>query len=983
MRKVLIYVVTFLVIFSNVNISVFAQSTEDGENLLQDPIVTEFENGDLHYEIGLSDETSITNARYKLWTTENGQDDLEENVLNIVNGTLSLDIKKENHSNEIGEYNLSFVLTDITGNDSEINVDPIVILDQEVVTEESTVSENSAEPLRIAEDENVSSQSSGIISIKNVNIKKESSGRYQIHANVNASNGISQILFATWTQSRGQDDLIWGQGTVSGNSVSYTVDIKNHNYEDGIYISHMYVYDSIGNKESIAVPNQSIKNNAPTIKDIKVSKSSGKYTITAKVEDDYALDSVLFPTWTTKNGQDDLVWGTGIVNGNTVTYTVDIKDHKYESGSYNTHIYAYDKSGKRTVEAVAPQNVTVTAPIIDNVKVSTQSGKYTISATINGGYGIEQVLFPTWTSSNGQDDLTWGQGTVTGNTVTYTVDIKNHKNEVGNYNTHIYAYDKLGNCTVYVLPIQKVSINPLKISDVNVTQGAGEYTITGKISGGYGNKSTEFPTWTSANGQDDIIWGKGNVNGDTFTYTVSTNDHKGESGSYITHIYAMDAVGNKATYVVPTQSIKASEMVIKNVKVSNSAGKYTVSATINGGYGGIDKVMFPTWSNANGQDDLVWGIGNVVGNTVTYTVDMKDHRYESGPYTTHIYAYDKFGKVKTYAVPMQSIKNNAPVIKNAAIKESGAGTYTVECEVSDDYGVASISFATWTTYNGQDDLIWQSAPVTNGKATLTVFASDHYYESGEYNTHIYAYDTAGLMVSSALVANMQAPNMQSGWKFLNGQKYLFDQNGNVVNGANKLIIDISEHNGDIDWVKVKSSGVDGVILRCGYGWSNNLSDQRDARFIKNAEELERLGIPYGVYLFSYENSVSGAVAEAEYTLKLIQGRKISLPVYYDLEYSNYVGDVSQNVYVQMAKAYCDRIALAGYTPGIYANLNYWNTKLNDSSLDQYTKWVAQYNSNNGQAGHCDYLKPYKMWQYTSVGSVTGINGNVDMNALFK
>ena len=109
-----------------------------------------------------------------------------------------------------------------------------------------------------------------------------------------------------------------------------------------------------------------------------------------------------------------------------------------------------------------------------------------------------------------------------------------------------------------------------------------------------------------------------------------------------------------------------------------------------------------------------------------------------------------------------------------------------------------------------------------------------------------------------------------------------------------------------------------------------------------------------------------------------------MPVYYDLEYTDNVGNISASTYTNMANTYCNIIANAGYTPGIYANLNYWNTKLYDSSLNKYEKWVAQYgHSSQPIIKNCTYNGTYRMWQYTSSGTINGISGRVDMNAYFS
>lgn len=181
----------------------------------------------------------------------------------------------------------------------------------------------------------------------------------------------------------------------------------------------------------------------------------------------------------------------------------------------------------------------------------------------------------------------------------------------------------------------------------------------------------------------------------------------------------------------------------------------------------------------------------------------------------------------------------------------------------------------------------------------------------------------------------------------------------------KNIIDVSKWQGIIDWEKVKTQ-IDGAILRCGYG--SDRSDQDDEQFNRNASECERLGIPYGVYLYSYATSESMAKSEAAHILRLIKGKKLTLPVYLDCEKEK----AAIRAYAPKACAIIGEIIeKAGYTFGVYANLTWWNNYL--IGVTAYTRWVAQYNK------ECTYKGKYDMWQYSSVGHVNGINSYVDMN----
>jgi len=221
------------------------------------------------------------------------------------------------------------------------------------------------------------------------------------------------------------------------------------------------------------------------------------------------------------------------------------------------------------------------------------------------------------------------------------------------------------------------------------------------------------------------------------------------------------------------------------------------------------------------------------------------------------------------------------------------------------------------------------------------------------------------------------------WRFENG--VLIDSdNGDIdaqsltddplPNGAVARGIDVSNHQGTVDWNKVKAAGIDFAILKVGpvYG-------KPDGSFERNAVECERLGIPYGVYYYSYARSVEDANKEADRTLAWLGGHHPSLPVYYDLEDSYILQDpdFSKDKLTQIAQAFCNRMEAVGFKSGIYANLNWLNNYLNSPSLSGYDHWVAQYN------WRCDYAGSYSFWQYSSSGNVPGVNGRCDMNYCFN
>lgn len=237
---------------------------------------------------------------------------------------------------------------------------------------------------------------------------------------------------------------------------------------------------------------------------------------------------------------------------------------------------------------------------------------------------------------------------------------------------------------------------------------------------------------------------------------------------------------------------------------------------------------------------------------------------------------------------------------------------------------------------------------------------------------------------SAEMNSCEADSLEpNSWRFENG--VLIDSdNGDIdaqsltddplPNGAVARGIDVSNHQGTVDWNKVKAAGIDFAILKVGpvYG-------KPDDSFERNAAECERLGIPYGVYYYSYARSVEDANKEADRTLAWLGGHHPSLPVYYDLEDSYILQDpdFSKDKLTQIAQAFCNRMEAVGFKSGIYANLNWLNNYLNSPSLSGYDHWVAQYN------WRCDYAGSYSFWQYSSSGNVPGVNGRCDMNYCFN
>lgn len=211
-------------------------------------------------------------------------------------------------------------------------------------------------------------------------------------------------------------------------------------------------------------------------------------------------------------------------------------------------------------------------------------------------------------------------------------------------------------------------------------------------------------------------------------------------------------------------------------------------------------------------------------------------------------------------------------------------------------------------------------------------------------------------------------------------------------------IDVSHHQGTIDWAKVKNDGVDFAILRAGYrGWGISADGTdgklvKDSKFDYNATNAIKNGVPIGAYFFSQAINEKEAIEEANFMLSTIKNYNITYPVAIDVEYSGAPNNTGRadNVTKEMRTKICDAfltvIKNAGYTPMIYADKYFASANLDMTKLNSYQFWLAHYTGTtqeNPFAKPSDYKGNYKMWQYTSKGKVNGISTDVDMNIWYK
>lgn len=325
----------------------------------------------------------------------------------------------------------------------------------------------------------------------------------------------------------------------------------------------------------------------------------------------------------------------------------------------------------------------------------------------------------------------------------------------------------------------------------------------------------------------------------------------------------------------------------------------------------------------------------------------------------------------------QQSQDSMPDNPNAKLPDN------VSDEISDDATVVSEDLA--VTPEGEVKNIETGETVTD--ATLIGTQDQQPDPLAKTNGESFIPVSAEDVKNAVADANVQLSKFESNeygahWGTYNNSKAFFDYQNNLFVQQAKGVIDVSEWQGDIDWAKAKADGVEGVIIRLGYGEGNNA----DKKAQRNISECKRLGIPFGIYWYSYADTPALAKEEgADVVAKLkqfgVNPSDLAYPVYYDLEKWTWEGHqppTDPNVYNNIVNNWYSALQSAGYKNlGVYSYTSYLQGPLKHANIYAKTAWVAQYGA---RMGFDSFPTNSRGWQYTSSGKVDGISGNVDMNA---
>ncbi|MTQ85287.1 glycosyl hydrolase family 25 [Streptococcus salivarius] len=721
-----------------------------------------------------------------IWSEINGQDDIIWYTANRQNnGTYTVNVKASAHKNSTGLYNIHLYyvqkdgqLTGVGGTTTQVFIG------------------KTPEQLK----------PKASFAIENNNAK---AGTFDaVITNISAPLGVKEVLVPSWSLENGQDDLIWHKATKQTDG-SYRVTIKasEHKGTKGNYRADAYIEDNSNNRHYIAEKVVAVDYARPSGVLTIENNNTAAGTFDAVVRNIVAptgLKEVLVPSWSLAGGQDDLIWhkATRQADG---SYRVTIKatDHKNSTGKYRADAYLVDDSNKRFYLTEKVVEVTQTRPSASLFIENNNADLGTFDAVIRNivaPNGVKEVLVPSWSLVNGQDDLVWHKASRQSDG-SYRVTIKSseHKNSLGNYRADVYIVDNANQRHYVTETIVDVKHNkPVgTISVVNNNKDTGTFdVIISDVYSPKGVRTVQVPIWSEKEGQDDIRWYEATRQTDgNYKVTVQVADHKYSTGIYNVHLYYIQNDGSQigvgGTQTKVTLSDPKADLAITGL--NNATGSYDVVISNLVAPRGFKEVLVPTWSEKNGQDDIIWyKAAKQANGDYKVTVRSSNHKGDSGLYHSHVYLVDNDGKYiglggKQATLDITKTQGTLTIANN----DKNRGTFDVLItNLTNPSGISGVVIPVWSEQNGQDDLVWHNATKQDdGSYKVTISASQHKWNSGKYIVHGYIVDASGKNIGfGATSADVVAPKKigsasRGNYDVLNKVVYLDAGHGGYDPGA--------------------------------------------------------------------------------------------------------------------------------------------------------------------------------------------------------
>ncbi|MDR1778990.1 MAG: GBS Bsp-like repeat-containing protein [Clostridiales Family XIII bacterium] len=567
--------------------------------------------------------SGVKSLNIAVWGATNGQNDLRWYPLSATSsGNYTLDVPVSNHK-ETGTYYAHVYAT--LGSGASVFVGG------------GTVNVSGA---------------TATLSFKDVNA---AAGTFKVQATgISSASGAKKIKIAVWTLENGQDDIYWYEQTLANGASAATVyaNVANHKYSYGSFTAHAYVES--GNGTLAFAGGASYTINAPAAS-ISASLLNSENTIriaASGVQRAPGISSVRFAVWGAASGQNDLVWYSRTASS-AGSYVLDIpvSAHK-ETGIYYVHCYATLTNGQSVF--MGGTAVTVSSPVatlsIPDSSVNAAGGTFDINVTgISSPSGAKKLKVAVWTNEGGQDDIYWYETTLAAGATTATIhaNLARHGYNYGTFIAH--AYIESGNGTLgYAGSTYKTIPAPTAVLLSDALPDA--MTIRISLAGlqrAPGIKEVRFAVWGEAGGQNDLRWYSmpASASG-SYLMDVSVLNHK-ETGVYYIHLYAVLTNGQSVFCGSALANVPAPTATVAVANANQYSGTFDVNVTNIASASGAKKLKLAVWTNANGQDDIRWYEQSVNAATslVTFPINIKNHKYEYGTYTAHLYVESANGTV--------------------------------------------------------------------------------------------------------------------------------------------------------------------------------------------------------------------------------------------------------------------------------------------------------------------------------------------------
>ena len=436
------------------------------------------------------------------------------------------------------------------------------------------------------------------------------------------------IAHAVWSEENGQDDLKWYD---TPQTPITDIDLSNH---PGYGTFHVHTYIRIGDR-LVALNATTFHVDKPASK-TNASVSGGTGRISFSRNKDQTHSKIVHAVWSEEKGSDDLQW----YDAGEESTEFNLSKHR-GYGRYFVDTYE-NVNGKMIFLSGTTFHLENPKPIIETSFPQTGIMEITVK---NVPDTMHQIVLPTWSDKKGQDDLQWYEASKNPDgSYSARVELRKHNYDTGAYNIHLYGQSYvqpestgITGTTVEVdsgkLPSDEEQKPLFTVENINPKQGT--YTVkTTETSLSKPIQSVRVPIWSTSN-QSNLKWYAATPNGDgSFSATFDIRNHQALSGTYNNHVYVTYKDGSERSYAADAVSMSTDQIQAKVAVRKTEANRYEV--TVTDAYGDGD-IILPTWSEANGQDDLQWYTANKVGNgTYKFTVDTQKHK-GNGLFHTHVY----------------------------------------------------------------------------------------------------------------------------------------------------------------------------------------------------------------------------------------------------------------------------------------------------------------------------------------------------------